>query len=188
MNPAKTPRVLFSAETLQERINQIGRQISRDYAGLELIMVSVLKGSLYFMADLTRAIDLPVQLDFMTIGTFAHTTSRTGIVRITKDLDLDITNRHVLVIEDIIRTGLTTGYLVQNLETRKPASVKVCSLFVNPEQQLINVPIAYTGFVVSYNRLVGYGMDVNEQGRNLPYIVEIDKTENWSWPAGIQNS
>lgn len=174
--------MVFSAESLQERIRQIGRQITRDYAGCDLILVSVLKGSLYFLADLTRAINLPLQLDFITIGTFANTTSRTGVVRITKDLDLEITGRHVLIIEDIIRTGLTTGYLVQYLETRLPASVKVCSLLVNPAQQLIDVPIAYTGFVISNTRLVGYGMDLNEQGRNLPYIAEVDKAESWSWP------
>jgi hypoxanthine phosphoribosyltransferase len=167
-------KVIFSEAVLQERIQQMGRQISQDYAGEKLIVVSILKGSLYFFADLTRAIDIPIQLDFIMIGTFGNSTSQTGIVRITKDLDLDIAGRHVLLIEDIIRTGLTTGYLVQNLETRRPASVKVCTLLLNPEQQLINVPIAYTGFTISKTRLVGYGMDVQEDMRNLPYIAQLE--------------
>jgi hypoxanthine phosphoribosyltransferase len=166
--------IIYTEGTLQERIRQIGRSISKDYAGKDLILVSVLKGSLYFFADLSRAIDIPIQLDFITIGTFANATNQAGVVRITKDLDLDITGRHVLLIEDIIRTGLTTGYLVQILETRQPASVMVCTLLLNPEQQLINVPIAYTGFTISKTRLVGYGMDVHENMRNLPYIAELE--------------
>ncbi|MHB1314082.1 MAG: hypoxanthine phosphoribosyltransferase [Christensenellales bacterium] len=170
-------RVAYSEDTLMERIRSIGKQISLDYAGKELVLVSVLKGTIYFFADLTRYIDIPVLLDFIAIGVYPNTTNDTGIVRITKDLDTDITDKHVLIIEDIIRTGLTTGYLVQNLASRMPASVKVCSLLVNPEQQLINVPIAYYGFKVSNSWLVGYGMDVKEKWRNLPYIVEVDRAD-----------
>lgn len=177
MSHPKEKKVLFSTSELMNRISQIGRQISQEYAGKELILVSVLKGSLYFFADLTRAIDIPIQLDFITIGKYPNTTNQTGVVRLTKDLDLDITGKHVLLVEDIIRTGLTTGYLVQNLEARKPASVKVCSLLVNPDQQLINVPIAYCGFEITENWMVGYGMDIKEKYRNLPYIAEIEKPE-----------
>jgi hypoxanthine phosphoribosyltransferase len=177
MQQEKAKRMIYSAEELQERIRQLGKSISDDYTGKELILASVLKGSLYFFADLTRAIDIPIQLDFIMIGTFSNPTNQAGVVRIIKDLDLDITGKHILLIEDIIRTGLTTGYLVQNLETRQPASVKVCTLLLNPEQQLINVPIAYTGFTISKTRLVGFGMDVNENMRNLPYIAELEKTE-----------
>ncbi|MBP7401300.1 MAG: hypoxanthine phosphoribosyltransferase [Clostridia bacterium] len=171
-------KIVFTEEVIQARTRELGRQISRDYEGRELILVSVLKGSLYFFADLTRAIDIPIQLDFITIGTYPTATNQKGIVRITRDLDLEITGRHVLLIEDIIRTGLTTAYLVQNLGVRMPASVQVCSLLVNPDQQLINVPIAYSGFEISETRLIGYGMDVNERGRNLPYIAEIGKPES----------
>ena len=178
----KNPRIIFSPEVLHQRIQELGRQISQDYAGKDLILVSVLKGSLYFFADLTRAIDIPIQIDFITIGTYPNSTNRTGVVRITKDLDLDITDRHVLVVEDIIRTGLTTGYLVQNLESRRPASVRVCSLLANPDQQLINVPITYVGFEISGTRLIGFGMDINERGRNLPYVAEYDKAD-WERPA-----
>ena len=123
-----------------------GAEISRDYAGQELIMAAVLKGSLYFFADLTRAINIPLQLDFIAIGNYQGTMPNRGVVRFTKDLDLEITGKHLLLVEDIIRTGLTTGYLVQSLSTRQPASIRVCSLLVNPDQQLINVPIAYQGF------------------------------------------
>ena len=171
----KIKRVLLSTETIQARIGELGRQIQTDYADKELILVGVLKGSIYFMSDLTRAIDLPIKFDFMTIGTIPNTTNQTGIVRITKDLDLDVTGKHVLLIEDIVRTGLTTAYLVQNLLARQAASVKVCSLLVNPDQQLINVPIAYCGFEITQAWLIGYGMDVAEHGRNLPYIAEIEK-------------
>ena len=114
-------------------------------------------------------------MDVISIGMYPGATSQTGVVRITKDLDVDITGKHVLVVEDIVRTGLTLGYLVQNLESRCPASVAVCALLVNPAQQLIDVPIAYTGFTVSGAWLLGYGMDAGEKWRNLPYIVEADK-------------
>jgi hypoxanthine phosphoribosyltransferase len=177
MELAKGSQIIFSQEALQKRISEMGCQISKDYAGEELIMIGVLKGSLYFLADLTRTIEVPIQLDFITIGAIPNTTNQTGIVRITKDLDLDITGRHVLLIEDIIRTGLTTAYLVQNLRAHLPASIKVCSLLVNPDQQMINVPLAYCGFEITKTRLIGYGMDINEKGRNLPYIAELDKRE-----------
>ena len=124
-------RIAFSEETLERRIRELGEQISKDYADKELVLVCVLKGSLYFFTDLTRAIDLPIQLDFISVGVYPNATSQTGVVRIIKDLDLDISGKHVLVIEDIVRTGLTVGYLVQNLESRMPASVKVCALLVN---------------------------------------------------------
>lgn len=180
MNQFKEKRILYSEEALRARISELGREISHDYAGRDLIMVSVLKGSFYFFSDLTRAIDIPLQIDFITIGTYPNTTNQTGIVRITKDLDLDITGKDVLLVEDIIRTGLTTGYLVQNFAARKPASVKVCSLLVNPGQQLINVPIAYSGFEIGDKWLIGYGMDVKERGRNIPYIAEIEKADTQS--------
>lgn len=165
-------RVAFSRETIAARVAELGARITSDYAGKELVLVGVLKGSSYFLADLSRSIDMQVKIDFMSIGVYQGTT-KTGIVRITKDLDIDVSGRHVLIIEDIIRTGLTTGYLVQNLETRKPESVRVCTLLANPEQQLINFPIDYTGFTVSGEWLVGYGLDIDEKWRNLPYIAEI---------------
>ena len=167
-------KILYTPEQIQDRIKALGREIEKDYAGKDLILIGVLKGSLYFLSDLTRCIDLPIKLDFMAIGTYAQATHQKGIVRITKDLDIDITGKHVLLIEDILRTGLTIGYLVQNLEARLPASVQVCTLLYNPEQQLINVPVGYYGFEIDRRRLIGYGMDVQEQGRHLPYIAELN--------------
>ena len=175
MAEMKQRRILYTEEGLAAKVKEIGHRISQDYAGKELIVVGVLKGSLYFFADLTRAIDIPIGIDVIAIGNIQNTTSQTGIVRITKDLDLDITGKHVLVIEDIIRTGLTTAYLVQNLDVRKPASIKVCTLLFNPDQMLINVPVEYYGYEITDTWLVGYGMDVHEQGRSLPYIAELEK-------------
>ena len=166
-------RIVITREKLQERIQSLGEQISRDYEGKELLLISVLKGSLYFMADLSRAIDIPLQLDFMALGMRSHSDGQ-STVRIDKDLNIDITGKHVLLIEDIIRTGLTTGYLVQDLSARMPADIRVCSLLVNPSQQLISVPMPYVGFEVSAAFLIGYGLDVEENWRHLPYIAEID--------------
>lgn len=166
-------RILFTKEDILNRVSSLGEAISKDYEGKELVLVALLKGSLYFCADLTRAVTIPVMIDFMSIGVYAS--NQSGIVRITKDLDIDITAKHVLILEDIVRTGLTLGYIVQTLEARRPASVKICSLFVNPAQRLIDVPLAYTGFTVSNEWLMGYGMDIDEKWRNLPYVVEIEK-------------
>ncbi|MFA5675596.1 MAG: hypoxanthine phosphoribosyltransferase [Christensenellales bacterium] len=173
MNRPYYKKIAFTELQLKSRAVELGNDISKDYEGKELVLIALLKGSLYFCADLTRAISVPLMIDFMSIGVYAS--NQSGIVRITKDLDIDITGKHVLIIEDIVRTGLTLGYLVQNLEARRPASVKVCALFVNPNQQLIDVPLAYTGFTVANEWLMGYGMDAGEKWRNLPYVVEIEK-------------
>lgn len=165
--------VVYSEETLRQRITELGKQITTDYIGLDLILIGVLKGSVFFLTDLARAIDLPLQLDLISIGIYPNSTGRTGAVRLTKDLDSDIAGKHVLLIEDIIRSGLTTSYLMQNLETRGAASIKICTLLLSPNEQLINIPVEYVGFEVSKTRLLGYGLDVDQKGRNLPYIVEI---------------
>ncbi len=172
MNQPQILRTAFTAEQLQSRIRELGAQIAADYEGKQLVLVAVLKGSLYFFADLTRAIPTPLQTDYIAFGMCG---SQSGVARITKDLELDVTGKHVIVVEDIVRTGLTLGYLVQNIEARGPASVTVCALFVNPAQQLIDIPIAYQGFTVSAGWLMGYGMDVSEQWRHLPYVVEVEK-------------
>ena len=168
-------RVVFTEQQIKDRIKEMGAQITKDYDGQELVLVSVLNGSMYFVADLTRVIELPIEIDFMSIGVYPHATKETGAVRITKDLDIDISGKHVLIVEDITRTGLTIGYLVQSLKARMPKSVKVCTLLNNPDQQLIDAPIAYEGFRVSGSWLMGYGMDVDQKWRNLPYIVEVTK-------------
>ncbi|HWR31367.1 MAG TPA: hypoxanthine phosphoribosyltransferase [Negativicutes bacterium] len=174
MDIANIKRVIVSEEKLKQRILELGKRISEDYAGKELVLVGVLKGSIYFLTDLSIAIDLPLQIDLMSIGVFSNSTGKTGVVRITKDMDYDITGRHVIVVQDIIRSGLTSGYLLQNFETRGAASIKLCSLLYSPEEFILNFPITYYGFEVSKaSWLVGYGLDIEEKGRNLPYIAEI---------------
>lgn len=168
-------KIAFSEQDIQKKVAALGETITRDYTGRELVLVCVLKGTLYFFADLTRHIGLPAELDFMSVGVYPGTTNQTGVVRITKDLDIDITGKHVLVIEDIVRTGLTIGYLVQNMEARRPASINVCTLLDNPAQRLVNVPVAYRGFEVTDSWLLGYGMDIGEKWRNLPHIAEVER-------------
>jgi hypoxanthine phosphoribosyltransferase len=177
MQDAAPGRIAWSAAEISARVDELARAIDRDFEGKDLVLVCVLKGSLYFFADLTRAIRIPIRLDFIAISGFAPADPTSGAVRIVKDLDADIAGKHVLLVEDIVRTGLTTAYLVQTLETRRPASVRVCSLLVNPSQLMINVPIAYQGFEVSTRRLIGYGMDIGEQGRNLPDISEVERPQ-----------
>ncbi len=162
--------IIFSEEDIRARVRALGEQIASDYADKELILVGVLKGAVFFLCDLARAIDLPIQIDFISIGVQP---GRTGVVQILKDLDYDIGGKHILVIEDIIRSGLTTGCIMQNLEGRGAVSLRICTLLQCPEEQLINLPIAYVGFKISRTRLLGYGLDVNEKGRNIPFIEKI---------------
>ena len=167
-------KIFYTEEQLKSRVGALGQQITKDYASRDLVLIGVLKGSLYFFTDLTRAIDLPIELDMIAIGSIPDTTSQTGIVKITKDIDINITGKHVIVVEDIIRTGLTTAYLLQTLEARKPASIEVCTLLYNPDRQLIDLPVKYYGFEIDRSWLIGYGMDVSEKGRNLPFIAELE--------------
>lgn len=174
MNLTKIKKIIFSEKQIRDRVKELGQQISADYKDKHPILISVLKGTLYFMADLTRAIDIQVNIDFMSIGVYPGVSRNTGIVKINKDLDLNITGRHVLFVEDIINTGLTMGYLVQNMESRKPASVKICTLLNNPQKRLMNIPLEYVGFEVPDTYLVGYGLDHNQEYRHLPYIGEFE--------------
>lgn len=175
MDLSNIKEILYSEEVLKKRITEMGKEISKDYEDKHPILVSVLKGTMYFVADLTRQMDIPIQLDFMSIGVYPGVAKNTGIVRINKDLDLNIEGRHVLMIEDIINTGLTMGYLVQNMEARKPASIKVCTLLNNQEKRLMNIPLEYIGFEVPDALLVGYGIDRHQDFRHLPYIARYQK-------------
>ena len=148
---------------------------TKDYAGEELIVIGVIRGALYFLSDLTRAIDLPIKVDMIGYSNIPNTTSKTGIVRIIKDIDIDITDKHVLVVEDVIRTGLTTAYIIQNLEMKKPKDITLCSMLLNPDRLLMTIPVKYYGFEINDQWLAGYGMDRDEIGRNLPYIAQIKK-------------
>jgi len=162
-------KVIVTEEEIAARIAAIGQDISADYAGRDPLLVGVLNGVVMFMADLLRAIRIPVGIDFMAISRYAADRGA-GTVRITKDLDEPITGRHVLFIEDVIDTGLTLNYLLRTLRTREPASLKVCVLFDRPYRRLIDIPLAYHGFELPDEFVVGYGLDSNDHYRNLPYV------------------
>ena len=167
--------IVYDEETIRKRVAELGAQITKDYEGEELVVVGVIRGSLYFLSDLTRAIDLPIKVDIVGFTNIPDTTSKTGVVRIIKDIEMDITDKHVLVVEDVIRTGLTTAYIIQNLEMKKPKDITRCSMLVNPDRILMTIPVKYTGFEINDQWLAGYGMDRDEIGRNLPYIAQIKK-------------
>ena len=161
--------LVVSQEELEARIAELGRQISADYAHRPPLLVGVLKGAFVFMSDLSRAIDLPVEFDFMAVASYGSTTRTSGVVRIVKDLELDLTGRHVLLVEDIVDSGLTLSYLRRNLLARKPASLAVCSLLVRTGADP-DLDLAYVGFHVPAEFVVGYGLDVAERYRNLPFV------------------
>jgi len=164
-------RVVVSEEVLRDRIVALGQEITRDYAGRAPLLVGILKGAFVFMSDLARAIDLPVEFDFMAVSSYGSTTKTSGVVRIVKDLDLDLSDRHVLLVEDIIDSGLTLSYLRRNLAARNPASVEVCALLVKEGLQQEPVDLKYVGFTIPPEFVVGYGLDVGERYRNLPYVA-----------------
>jgi len=162
--------ILIGEEELQARIRELGAEISVDYAGRELLLVGVLKGAVFFMADLMRTISVSCEIDFMAISSYGASTDSSGVVRILKDLDLNIDGRHVLVVEDIIDSGLTLSYLLRNLESREPASLEICALMTKPERREIDVPVKYIGFEIPNRFVIGYGLDFAERYRNLPYV------------------
>lgn len=162
--------VLVSKAQLSERIAQIASQITRDYAGRQPLLIGVLKGAFIFMADLARAIQLPVEMDFMAVSSYGTATKTSGIVRIVKDLDVDLTGRDVIIVEDIVDSGLTLSYLRKGLLARDPASLEICALLVKQGQQRVQIDLAYTGFEIPPEFVVGYGLDVAERWRNLSDI------------------
>lgn len=163
--------ILISEEDLQARIKELATQITRDYAdGSDLLLVGVLRGCVMFMVDLARAIPLPIAIDFIAISSYGSSTESSGVVRLLKDLDTDITGRHVLIVEDIIDSGLTLEYLRAQLLRRNPASMRICVLLNKPERRVTEIPIDYEGFDIPNAFVVGYGLDYNERYRNLPYI------------------
>jgi hypoxanthine phosphoribosyltransferase len=162
--------ILIDERTLQNRIAELGREVSADYAGRDLLLIGVLKGAVFFMADLMRHITVPCEVDFMAISSYGASTDSSGVVRILKDLDLNIEGRHVLIVEDIIDSGLTLSYLVRALEAREPASLEVCTLLTKPERREIEVGVRYTGFEIPNRFVIGYGLDFAERYRNLPFV------------------
>ncbi|MBQ6823252.1 MAG: hypoxanthine phosphoribosyltransferase [Clostridia bacterium] len=162
--------VLFSEEELKRKIAELGAAITRDYAGKELLMVSILKGSVIVMADLMRAVDLPLEIDFMNVSSYGSGTETKGAVKILKDLDVDIKDKHVLIVEDILDSGVTLHNLMKLLNQRQPASIKICTLFSKPSRRRVEVETAYMGFEIPDAFIVGYGLDYDEKYRNLPYV------------------
>ena len=164
-------RVVVPAEDLQRRIVELGRAITRDYEGRAPLLVGVLKGACFFLADLARAIQLPIEIDFMAVSSYGSATTTSGVVRIVKDLDADLTGRHVLIVEDIVDSGLTLSYLRRNLAARHPASLEVVALLVKSGLQSVDLELAYEGFQIPPEFVIGYGLDVAEKYRNLPYLA-----------------
>ena len=161
---------LLGADVLAARIRELGAEVSRDYVGRDLLLICVLKGAIFFLADLMRAIDLPLELDFMAISSYGAATDASGVVRILKDLDASIADRDVLIVEDIIDSGLTLSYLVRTLEARRPASLEICALLTKPSRRQMEVPVRYVGFEIPDRFVIGYGLDYAERYRNLPYL------------------
>ena len=166
--------VLIEEDALQRRIAELGEEISADYAGRDLLLVGVLKGAVFFMADLMRHLSIPCEIDFMAISSYGEGTDSSGVVRILKDLDINIDGRDVLVVEDIIDSGLTLSYLMRNLEAREPASLEICALMTKPDRREIEVPVRYVGFEIPNRFVIGYGLDFGERYRNLPYVGVLD--------------
>ena len=163
-------RILITSEEIGARVRELGQQITNDYAGQDILMIGVLRGAVIFMSDLARAIKRPIDIDFMAISSYGMSTSSSGVVRILKDLDEVVQGRHLLIVEDIIDSGLTLNYLVENLKSRKPASVRICTLLSKPDRRKVDVQVDYNGFIIPDYFVVGYRLDYAGKYRNLPFI------------------
>src|SRR5437870_3610181 len=168
--------VLIDAGTLRGRVAELGDELSAYYEGRDLLLIGVLKGAVFFMADLMRHLTVPCEVDFMAISSYGAQTDSSGVVRILKDLDINIEGRHVLVVEDIIDSGLTLSYLMRNLESREPASLEVCALLTKPARREIDVPVRWVGFEIPNRFVIGYGLDFAERYRNLPYVGVLEES------------
>jgi hypoxanthine phosphoribosyltransferase len=165
--------ILVQADELQHRIKQLAEEISRDYAGRQLLLIGVLKGAFLFLADLMRHLDTGCEVDFMAVASYGSSTESSGVVRILKDLDAPLEGRDVLIVEDIVDSGLTLQYLLRTLEARKPATLEVCALLTKPERRKIDLPCRYIGFEIPDRFAIGYGLDYAERYRNLPYVAAL---------------
>ena len=165
--------ILVQADQLKNRIKELGEQISIDYEGKDLLLVGVLKGAVFFLADLMRHIDVPCEVDFMAVASYGSATESSGVVRILKDLDTPIEGRDVLIVEDIVDSGLTLQYLMRNLGARNPASLEVVALLTKPDRRKVELPLAFTGFEIPDRFAIGYGLDHAERYRNLPYVAAL---------------
>jgi hypoxanthine phosphoribosyltransferase len=165
--------ILVQADELQHRISEMAAQISRDYEGRDLLLIGVLKGAVFFLSDLMRQIQIPCEVDFMAVASYGSSTDSSGVVRILKDLDAPLEGRNVLIVEDIVDSGLTLQYLMRTLEARGPASIEVCALLTKPERRKVETPARYVGFEIPDKFAIGYGLDYAERYRNLPYVATL---------------
>jgi len=175
MSDAEIGEVLVSSEELQLRVAELGAEISSDYAGRDLVVVGVLKGAVLFIADLMRQLTVPCEVDFMAVSSYGSATDSSGVVRILKDLDAPIEGRDVLIVEDIVDSGLTLQYLVRNLRARTPGSLEVCALLTKPERRRVELPIRYVGFEIPNRYVIGYGLDYAQRYRNLSYVAVLNE-------------
>ena len=173
MRDSNIGEILVQHGDLEQRVRDLGREVSADYAEKDLLLVGVLKGAVFFLADLMRAIEIPVEVDFMAVASYDSATDSSGVARILKDLDTPIERRHVLIVEDIVDSGLTLQYLMRNLGARNPASLDVCALLTKPERRKVELPIRYVGFEIPDRFAIGYGLDHAERYRNLPYVAAL---------------
>ena len=165
--------ILVPAEDLRARVRELADEISRDYAGKDLILIGVLKGAVFFLSDLMRHLEIPVEVDFMAVASYGSATKSSGVVRILKDLDAVIEGRDVLIVEDIVDSGLTLQYLLRNLAGRNPNSLEVCALLIKPERRKVDIPTRYVGFEIPNRFAIGYGLDYGERYRNLPFVAAL---------------
>ncbi|MSP12790.1 MAG: hypoxanthine phosphoribosyltransferase [Chloroflexi bacterium] len=174
--------ILISRETIERRVHELGAQIAHDYAGQTPILVCILKGGMMFLADLMRAIAEPVEIDFMAISSYGSSMESSGVVRILMDLESNIEGRHVLIVEDIIDTGHTLSYIIENLSTRRPASLHICTLLDKPDRREVDISLDYVGFNIPNKFVIGYGLDYAEKYRNLPFVAVL-KPEVYLQPS-----
>jgi hypoxanthine phosphoribosyltransferase len=168
-------KILVGAEDLNRRVGELAEEINRDYAGRDLLLIGVLKGAVFFVSDLMRRLTIPVEVDFMAVASYGSATRSSGVVRILKDLDAVIEDRHVLIVEDIVDSGLTLQYLLRNLAGRHPASLEVCALLIKPERRKVDLKTRYVGFEIPDEFAIGYGLDHAERYRNLPYVAALEE-------------
>lgn len=175
MNDPAIGETLVEADDLQRRIAELGAEINRDYADRDLVMIGVLKGAVLFLADLMRELEIPCEIDFMAVSSYGSATDSSGVVRILKDLDASIAGRDVLLVEDIVDSGLTLHYLLKNLRARDPRTLEVCALLTKPERRRVDLPIRYVGFEIPNRFAIGYGLDHAQRYRNLRYVAALQQ-------------
>jgi hypoxanthine phosphoribosyltransferase len=183
MRDPEIGEILVQADDLRHRVRQLGEEISRDYEGRNLLLIGVLKGAVFFLSDLMRHIEIPCEVDFMAVASYGSATDSSGVVRILKDLDAAIEGRDVLIVEDIVDSGLTLQYLLRSLGARNPATLEVCALLTKPERRKVELPTRYVGFEIPNRFAIGYGLDHEERYRNLPYVAALATSSSPSDPA-----